>query len=246
MSDPGLRLTILGSGAAFATTGHNAGACIDGSLLLDCGAPALALLPACGLDPAAVEVVCLSHFHADHCFHLPVLLAARRFEQPLAPPLTVVGPAGTADHVDRLLRLAFGDRLRDQVMGERPPRFVELADGGLVDLGRHRLEAVTVVHVPHLPCLAFRISRDGITLGYSGDTTWCDGIRALARRVDYLLCECTGSDEPDPVHLDRTQVLALMGEAPATRFILTHLRHRRPLPGALLASDGLTLTLGRP
>ncbi len=243
MSNLPLRLTILGSGSAFATTAHHAGACVDGAVLLDCGAPALALLPPCGIDPAAIEVVCLSHFHADHCFQLPVLLAARRFEQPQAPPLTVVGPTGTADHVDRLLRLAFGDQLRDEVMGERPPRLVEVTGGDVVDLGRHRLEAVTVVHVPHLPCLAFRISRDGIALGYSGDTTWCDGIRDLARRVDHLLCECTGGDEPDPVHLTRPQALALMREAPTTRFILTHLRHRQPVPGALLASDGLTLSL---
>jgi len=242
---PELRLTILGSSSCFAGIGHNAAACLGGRLLLDCGAPVLTVLPQAGLDPLGVETVLLSHHHADHSFQLALLLAARRCAHPEAPPLTVVGPEGTRAFVERLLRLGFGDRLAGEVLAPGGPQVLEWRDGDGGELGGFGVEAVRVVHAPDLEALAFRVERDGISLGYSGDTAWCDGIRALARRVDYLLCECTGMDGPEPTHLWREEVLRLMAEAPTTRFILTHLSQRRPLPGALLAADGITLPLGR-
>ncbi len=240
-----MRLTILGSAAAFAGIGHNAAASVDGRLLLDCGAPVLTCLPQAGLDPLAIETVLLSHHHADHAFQLAMLLAGRWSTHPERDLPTVIGPRGTGAYVERLLRLAFGDRIATAILAARP-RIEDWAGGDGAELSGYRVDAVRVEHTPDLEALAFRVERQGVRLGYSGDTTYCDGIRALAQRTDYLLCECTSMDGPEPTHLCRDEVLRLMAEAPGTRFILTHLTERRPVPGALLAADGLALPLARP
>ncbi len=245
-TDRELRLTTLGTGSAFTAIGHNAAACVDGRLLLDCGGPVQSLMARAGMDPLGLETVLLSHFHADHTFHLPILLAGRRLDHPASPPITVVGPPGTATYVESLLRLGFGDRIATLVLAGDGIRFLEWSDGDAARLGGYEVEAVGVTHAPDLTALAFRVERAGVSLGYSGDTAWCDGIRALARRSDYLLVECTGMDGPEATHLCRDEVLQLMAEAPRTRFILTHLTRRAPVPGALVAADGVTLPLRRP
>ena len=236
-------LAILGSGAAFSETGLNAGYLVDTGLLLDCGAPVTGLLPRMGRSVADLETIVISHLHGDHVLNLPVLVATRLLRYPERPPLRVVGPRGLGEHLSQLGQLAFGAEFWDQLMTGNQPLVEEWEDGRSEQQGAYRLSAYEVEHSERLHCLAFRVESQGIALGYSGDTTYCDGIRRLARSVRYLLCECTAWSAPAPIHLWREEVEELMKEARHTRFILTHLGERRPVPGALLASDGLRLRL---
>ena len=75
------------------------------SAVLDLGNGALGALQRWG-DPAAVDVVALSHLHADHVADMPVLGVYRRYRPtgPL-PRLTVLGPQGMAQSVIVALRL---------------------------------------------------------------------------------------------------------------------------------------------
>lgn len=241
-----VELSILGSGAAFSETGHNAAYLVDRRLLLDCGAPVTSLLPPLGTSIGALETILISHLHGDHVIHLPTLLVTRRLRYPEAPPLRLIGPRGLREHLPRLGRTAFGDQLWPRIVTEDGPLFTELEewdDGQAAEVGGYAVEAFTVRHAPELNCLAFRIERDGISLGYTGDTTYCPGLLRLAATVDNLLCECSSFTGPSPTHLWHDEVARLIEEAPRAALILTHLTSREQLPGALLASDGLTLRL---
>jgi len=241
-----LELAILGSGAAFADTGHQAGYLVDSRLLLDCGAPATVLLPRMGFSISALEAVLISHLHGDHVGQLSTLLAARTERFPDSPPLQVVGPRGLAEHLHLLGCLNLGERFWKEIESRSHLRVREVQDGHRELIGEHQIEVFEVEHSQQLHCLAFRIEAGGVSLGYSGDTTYCPGIRRLASCVDHLLCECTGWSAPAPIHLWKDEVEQLMLEAPQAKFILTHLSERRPVPGAILASDGLRLCLRRP
>jgi ribonuclease BN (tRNA processing enzyme) len=239
-------LAVLGSGSAFSESSHNAGYLVDQSLLLDCGAPAAVELHRMGRTVADLEAVLISHLHADHVFQLPMLVGTRLTRHPEAPRLRLLGPRGLAERLTELGRMAIGPVFWDQLVAPNPPLVEVVEDGQQVQLGPYQVEAFEVEHSERLHCLAFRVESQGVSLGYSGDTTYCDGIRRLARSVQYLLCECTGWAAPEPIHLWREEVLALMRDAPDARFILTHLGERRPVPGALLAFDGMRLRLSAP
>jgi ribonuclease BN (tRNA processing enzyme) len=240
-----VELAILGSGAAFSDTGHQAGYLVDGTLLLDCGAPAAVLLPRMGVDVGDLRAVAISHLHGDHVGQLPTLLAARALRRPEAPPLLLIGPRGLERHLETLGDLAIGKRFWDATMAMNPPVIREVEDQDVQRVGDHVLQAFEVQHAESLHCLAFRVESPEVVLGYSGDTTLCAGIRRLAQVVDHLLCECTGWSKPAPIHLWREEVEELMRGAPQVSFILTHLGERGPVPGAILASDGLRLRLSR-
>jgi ribonuclease BN (tRNA processing enzyme) len=240
---PYLELAVLGSGSAFSTVGHNSGYLLDGQLLLDCGAPVTSLLGQMGRSSADIKAVAISHLHGDHVLHLPMLVAARALAHPDSAPLRIVGPKGTAECLDQLGRMALGGSFWDHILEVQAPTVERWAAGQSRALGDFGLTAYRVDHSSVLECLAFRIERHGISLGYSGDTTLCPGIRELAASVQHLLCECSSMTGPAPIHLWRAEVEALMEEARPTRFILTHLFEREPVPGAILASDGLILRL---
>lgn len=241
-----MELAILGSGSAFSDTGHQAGYLIDRRLLLDCGAPAPLLLSRMGVDLAEVETVVISHLHGDHVGQLPMLLVARAVTRPDASPLLVLGPRDLADHLRRLGELSLGAHFWNSFYEQHPPVLREVEAGTAEEMGTHTIEFFEVEHVPQLHCLAMRVATPEVSLGYSGDTTLCPGLRRLAGSVDHLLCECTGWSKPAPIHLWKEEVEQLMREFPQTSFLLTHLGERRPVPGALLMFDGLRLRLTRP
>ena len=241
-----LRLSILGSGAAFSEIGHNSAHLVDRKLLLDCGAPVTSLLPGLGRSVGELEAILITHFHGDHVIHLPTLLVARRLQHPEASPLRLIGPPGLLRHLKVLGETAFGTGLWSRIESEDGPlwaRVEEWEDGRAGEVAGYQVEAFSVIHSAELECLGFRVAIPGVSLGYTGDTTYCPGLLRLARSVDHLLCECTSFSAPQPTHLWGEEVAALMREVPSLRLILTHLNERRPLPGALLASDGLTVTL---
>jgi ribonuclease Z len=236
-----VRLTVLGSGSAFSGCGHNSAYCVDGRILVDCGCAVQVLMPRAGLDLAEVGILLLTHFHADHTYMLPVFLGARTLNGPDPTPLRLAGPHGTGEYVRRLLRTGYGANLLDVMESHIHTSTLVLQDGSDVRVDGYRIRAHAVVHSTG-PSLAYAITGpDGVTVGFSGDSEMCAGLRRCVAASDVMVCECTSFEGPLASHVWAGEVSELMESFPRTRFVLSHLSERRPLPGALLAHDLLTL-----
>jgi ribonuclease BN (tRNA processing enzyme) len=240
-----MKLTVLGSGSAFSTCGCNAGYLVDGRVLVDCGAPVPALVRRAATSIDAITLVLLTHFHADHSFTLPTLLGARAFVDSPAPgAMVIAGPVGTREYVARLLSDGYGSHIRREVDTNVAPGYAVLQDGSDVELAGYRVQSHAVVHSTG-PSLAYRLTdAGGTSIGFSGDSEMCGGLRRSIAGCDLYVCECTGWDGPAAGgHLWRDEVASLMGENPGTRFLLSHLSARHNLPGALIAHDMLSLEI---
>lgn len=242
-----MRLTVLGSGDAFSGCGCNAAYLVDDRVLVDCGAPVQVLLPRVGVAVASLDLVLLTHFHADHTFMLPVFLGARAFTGEPRPGLTIAGPVGTREYVCRVLRTGYGQELVSLIDERIRPRWVVLQDGDDTELAGYRVTADAVVHSTG-PSLAYSVGRaGGATVGFSGDSALCAGLQRVITRSDVMVCECTGWDAPSAGgHLWRGELEQLVTDNPATRFVLSHLSRRGTIRGALVAHDLLTLEVGAP
>jgi ribonuclease BN (tRNA processing enzyme) len=240
-----MRLTVLGSGSAFSTCGCNAGYLVDGRVLVDCGAPVPSLVRRAATSVHALTLILLTHFHADHSFVLPTVLGARAFADVSHPgELVVGGPVGTREYVGRLLSDGYGRHIRSLVDSIVAPEYLVLQDGSDVSVAGYRVQSHAVVHSTG-PSLAYRITDPGgASVGFSGDSELCGGLRRSIAGCDLYVCECTGWDGPTPGgHLWRDEVAGLIAENPTTRFLLSHLSERRNLPGALVAHDMLSLEI---
>ena len=238
-------LSILGSGSAFSGCGANASALLDERVMVDAGSPAHLLLPRLGVRIHDIELVLLTHFHMDHSGMLPLLLGALAHsdEPPEPGRLTIAGPVGTRELIERLTVAGFGGPTQRRIDDRVAPRYVVLQDGSDVEIGASRVRSRAVIHATG-PSLAYAVSRSGLRVGFSGDTTLCAGLRRLAGEVDALVCECSGPDAPVAGgHLWRGEVAELIEDNPGVRFVLNHLAAPVSIPGALVAHDMLTLEL---
>jgi len=245
-------LTFLGTGNFLAPPGRYWNSFVmDGAVLVEPSPTALPHLRRCGFAPADIEVVVVSHFHADHCFGWPFLLQA--FSEAAADAgggrtVHVVGPPGIEEHLVGLCDAGAVRTVHETAVDRVDFRYME-ADGAWQEAGPLRFRAVEVDHVPYLRCFGYLFERPGQVVGYSGDTTPCAGLRELAATADVLVVECNGRHTPPGVpssHMDEGTVAALHAAYPDCHLVLTHLGEQVDLaavPGTTVPGDFERLTV---
>jgi ribonuclease BN (tRNA processing enzyme) len=218
-----MRLTVVGCSGSYPGPDSPAScylleADLDGRtwrILLDLGSGALGALHRY-VDPLAIDAVLLSHLHADHCLDLTGYYVMRKYhpsgQQPRIP---VWGPVGTADRMARAYDLPPDPGMTGE--------FDFRAWDGPVRIGPFSVEAVPVVHP--VPAYGLRVSVDGITVAYSGDTGPCPALARVADGADLLLAEASfrqGDDNPADLHLTGADCGEVARSASVKSLVITH------------------------
>jgi ribonuclease Z len=221
VTSPESEIVFLGTGNFSAPDRYWNSFVLNGHVLVEPAPTALPHLRRCGISIPDIDVVVISHFHPDHTFGWPfflleaAILGERR-------PLTVVGPPGTEEFLSNMNTLGGIENVQRLAYANLDLRFVEV-DGYWQKADSLRFRAIEVQHVPHLRCFGYLFDVDGQTLGYSGDTTPCDGLDELAAAASVLVLECNGAHPPPSTHMDEASVRALRLRHPDVQFILTHM-----------------------
>lgn len=216
-----MKLTILGENGPFAAPGGACSAYLveagDRKILLDCGPGALARLEmVCPL--ADVDLIVLSHLHYDHMSDL--FSGAYNLAQQLA--------LGLIDAPKQLALPDAPERVRAELSGGAFELIsLDALPGAAMELGGVRLEFMPVRHP--LPAFAVRISAEGRTLVYSGDTNTCAGLADFCRGADMLLCDAGLTraqwSEAAP-HLSAAHAGELARDAGVGALLATHINPR--------------------
>lgn len=215
------KLTFLGTGPYLATERYWNGFVIDDQILVEPSPTVLPHLRRCGIDPVGIDVVVISHFHADHTFGWPFLLL-ELMQRHGAAPLFVVGPPAVESYLATLMEVGGVPGLQREAHRQLDIRYVEV-DGSDQVAGPLSFRAVEVDHVRHLDCFGFLFRRGESALGYSGDTGPCAGLDTLAEASETLVLECNGPHHPSTRHMDVGHVVALRERFPRLKLVLTHL-----------------------
>jgi ribonuclease Z len=225
-------LTFLGTGNFLAPPGRYWNSFVlDSNVLVEPCPTALPHLRRCGFDPASIDVVVISHFHADHCFGWPFFLQAVA-EAGGGRTLQIVGPPGLEEHLAHMIEVAEVRSTLQMARERLDLRFVDV-DGSWQEAAGLRFRAVEVEHVPYLRCFGYLFERGDRVIGYSGDTQPCEGLTELAAAADVLVLECNGSHASGAPrsHMDEQSVRELRAAHPGTPFVLTHLGEHLDLAG---------------
>ncbi len=188
------------------------------------------------MDPSEIDVIFISHFHADHFFGLPFLMLDFWMND-RQEDLYIVGPPGIEERTEQLMEIAFpGLPSRP---GQYRRRYIEAHDSQAGEVPGVEFRAAEVEHVPSLECFGYSTKINDKTLMYSGDTTLCHGLLSLAAEADVLVldCNCDG----DPVHLRQEDIAEVREKAPEhATTIVSHLDTSPAVgetAGILVASD---------
>ncbi len=173
------------------------------SILLDCGSGVLGKLMAV-MDPASLDCVVVSHWHADHASDL---LTLRYYLLSSKRKLALFAP-GQEDPLRQLCVC---------------PEF-ELEDIG-AGFSRGGFD-VTAIETRHpVPCCAIKISRGSRSIVYTGDTNSFPGLKEFCRGTDLLVCDAALTDaqwDEGQFHLSASKAAELALEAGVKRLLLTH------------------------
>jgi ribonuclease BN (tRNA processing enzyme) len=225
-----MRLTAVGTGTAAPEADHVCSGYLletDGlRLLLDCGGGVVHSMARLRVNWQSPTHLVLSHFHNDHIGDVPLLFFAWKWgmRPPRSEAITVVGPRGTADLLQRMAGV-FGDHLAE-------PRFTvnveEIAPGEERKLNDVvRLSAFKTPHTAE--SLAYRIDTGTRSFCYTGDTGRSTELGSFAHAVDALLVECSLPDEERmAMHLTPTEVAELARIAQPRRLLVTHVYPQLP------------------
>lgn len=242
-----IKLRFIGSGDAFGSGGRF-NTCFHvqaGNLtfLIDCGASSLIAMRQQGVDPAAIDLILITHLHGDHFGGLPFFLLEAQFVSRRDRPLVIAGPAGLKKRLATLREALFpGSSRLDLRFGldirELRPSVLQAVEG--LDV-----LPLTVSHPSGAPSFALRVEAEGKVLAYSGDTEWTEALTRAAHGADLFITETYGFRMAVPYHLDLTTVHRHLPRMKAKRVILTHLGpemlDNTDQTGLEIAHDGLVV-----
>lgn len=234
----------FGSGGRFNTCFHLVGNGINA--LIDCGASSLVALNKLAINRNEIDVIFISHFHADHVGGLPFFIIEATHVLKRERPLIVTGPPGLKARYPTLMETAFPGTAAMQL--RFPLTLQELDIGRRNDIGQIKLTPFPVSHDERAgPCLGFRLEAEGKVIGFSGDTQWTDALIDIGYEADLFICEAYTRDRKVATHMMLSDLERRLGQIRPKRLMLTHmstdmLARRAELPFET-AEDGLIVEL---
>lgn len=208
-----MELTVLGMNGPFpsaggATSGYLVSAG-ETRVQLDLGSGTLAALTAL-TAPEHLTALVLSHWHYDHCSD--VLMLISRLEALAAEPLHVYAPVDEESPLRGIVKRCAHIVLHD------------IAPGDSFTLGEVQVSVYQARHP--VPAVMFRLTAEGKTLCYTGDTNVFDGLADFARGAHLLLADGLFPEKvwsEEKPHLSAAMAARLAQEAQVKRLVVTHL-----------------------
>ena len=275
-----MKLTLLGTGVPIPDPARRGPSQVievgNELVLIDCGAGALHRLLEAGYgrqDRPGLRLplrhLALTHLHSDHITGIPDLLWAGWVMGWWEEPPVIIGPPGTVELIDDLLRafkydirvrLASDQRGREQALR---PRVAEVEEGWSITGTEWRLTAFRVDHEPVDQAFGYRLDAGSRAIVVSGDTRPSINLIRHAQNADILVHEVylrammqsfLAAAQHDQLLLARRQAIAryhtasdevgkIAAEAAVKQLVLSHLIGAQN-PAALL--NDIAPDFGRP
>jgi len=223
--DPSVSLCCVGTGDAFGSGGR-LNSCFHlsfptGQILIDCGCSSLIGLHRCGIAPAEIDAVVISHLHGDHFGGIPYLLLEGKYVSRRIRPLTLIGPPGLQQHVEAAAEVLYPGILSKKF--NFPIEYQLLDPKRSLQIDSAKINCFQVKHGGGQYVYGLRVEVAGKVISYTGDTEWTDNLLPLAQGSDILVAECFAYDQPIPSHLDYMTLLQKRKQLDCQRLLLTHM-----------------------
>lgn len=198
---------------------------VERKFLFDCGSGATLRIAQSGINCGHIDAVFLTHFHADHCVDLPIViltsyLAGRK------QPLEIYGPVGTVNFIESFFYNIFSyiPHLIGNVTDVKFEMNVrEIKPGEVLNFSDCAINIGEAKHGENSIC--YRVTTASESIAISGDTEPCDSVIEISKDASLLIHECPFPESfgPTPGHTTPSQLGEIARKARVHTVVLTHL-----------------------
>jgi ribonuclease BN (tRNA processing enzyme) len=197
-----ISLKVIGCGNAFNQNGYSNSSFLietkDSTIVIDFGFTTLLALQKNNFPLEDVNKIMLTHFHGDHFGGLPAFFLARKYLAKTNDPLKIIGPIGTEEKVRSLQQVLYSGT--ENIFKEINIEFVELEANTIKKIDELDITTFQMEHTPESIGYMFDAN---LKIGFTGDTTNCEGLQNLIATSDIIIGECSEVEIASKVsHLD--------------------------------------------
>ncbi len=199
----------------------------EGRFLLDCGPGVLEKMKNLSLSPFKLTALLLTHFHIDHVADIFPLLKLRAFTPEGLPnktpeKLRIFGPKGLKRFLETLIdNNEFFSYVKTLMRYESYSSLEEVEPWRVFEVEGVRLTSAPVTHDGGV---AYRLESKGVSLVFSGDTSFSENLVKLAAGVDVLVHECSFPHERlVGQHVSEIELARIVAKVRPKIVVVTHL-----------------------
>ena len=161
-----------------------------------------------------IDTIFITHWHNDHIGDLKVvttLFIRNKDKLEKGKKLKVYSTPGLAEYLIEYNKLTFSrdDEIDINVLLS-VVEFIDVYDGMEFTESGYKVKAYAVEH--KMPCFGYTFTdKNGKTIAFSGDTTYCENVEKMLEKSDFALVDMAATYE-NPVHIDTNTFVKLQNK----------------------------------
>lgn len=216
-----MKIQFIGTGS-IRDISNSASVLINEHILFDIPNGNLKAMVRQKIDILKIDTVIISHTHADHCFDIPFLLwykknYSKNNEEKVTKVITDEITRRTGEKLIELSHYNCASKAKVEWIDSKQIDNTKTEEGLIIskETMEHRgIEFATGYRIKE--------KHSNISIGLTGDTSFCKGIKKLASNVDYLISDVT-LEVGDDSHMGINNLLELLKQYPNLKIIPIHM-----------------------
>ena len=222
-----MKLTILGSGTFIPELERSCSSYLiqtgKEKIIIDFGRGAIRNLLRLKINLYEIGNIFISHMHTDHSTELAsfiqLIIDSPKRNKKLRDNYIIYGPIGIKKDIKNMLKTFHIDKHKNL----KRIQVKELSLNKIIKIDKLIIKGIEVEHSEQTRCFSYRLKINNKTICYSGDSTYCDGLKKACKDVDIAIIEATGPPEwKMKGHINGEELGKLAQQTRIKKLIVTH------------------------
>ena len=169
-------------------------------------------------DLLKTKIIIISHFHSDHFLDLHLIIDVIYYNN-TDKNITIIAPKGCRERLSQLFKLIEVSHLEDALINRI--KFIECENNKIVKIEGYKIKMFKMLH-GNLDAYGFRVEKDGVAVGFSGDSAMCNNVRKIISKSKAAFIDCAQT-KINNKHLCVNEITELINEYPNCKIYPIHL-----------------------